>query len=124
MFISVFTKCISADKLLSGETNLCLTTSSLSVLAVNFRRFSENAGNTGEDETPGSSGRRSKKKDEIDLKTWQENIRTLMDFVWKVKALKVRKHDKYFWCIHISFIFSTGQVFMTTSVDVLKFKWQ
>lgn len=78
----------SAEKVLSGETKLCLTTSSLSILASNFRRYSENAVDN-EDIEVGVSGKRSKGKQEDDIRVWNENIRTLMDFVMKVTALKV-----------------------------------
>lgn len=54
-------------------------------MAVHFRRHSENTVDVAE-----SWDKKTKSKEEIDLKIWQENIKTLLDFVLKVKALKVK----------------------------------
>jgi hypothetical protein len=84
----ITTLCFSEDKVLAGETKLCLTTSSLGILATNFRRYSERQVPDASEEDR-NRGKKTKRKDEIDIKTWQENIRTMYDFVIKVKALKV-----------------------------------
>ena len=85
---------IVADKLLSGETKLCLTTSSLGTISANFRRVSdlseedERRELEGRGLITGSINGRLKKKVE-DVKLWRDNIRTLQDFVVKTKGLKV-----------------------------------
>ncbi|WAR05991.1 S11IP-like protein [Mya arenaria] len=73
------------SKVLSGETNLCLTPSSLCILDNTFRRFSENS-----EDVPLTPGKNvSKARQEAEKRRWKENIRALYDFVLKVKALKI-----------------------------------
>ncbi|KAL4228720.1 protein kinase binding [Mactra antiquata] len=78
----------NSEKVLSGETKLCLTTSSLSVLAANFRRYSENASENN-DEASNTSGKKKKGRPEEDGRVWRESMRTLIDFVINVKAVKI-----------------------------------
>ena len=83
-----------ADKLLSGETKLCLTTSSLATISANFRRVSDLSEDDerreleGRGLITGSINGRLKKKVE-DVKLWRDDVRTLQDFVVKTKGLKV-----------------------------------
>ncbi|KAH3730838.1 hypothetical protein DPMN_056836 [Dreissena polymorpha] len=75
----------NADKVLSGETKLCLTTSSLGIIATSLRKFSDSA-----NEYPSVGGKKlSAQQQAAELQRWREHVKTLYDFVLKVKALKV-----------------------------------
>ena len=89
--------------MLSGETKLCLTTSSLGTISANFRRISDLSEEDERRELEGGrslitrsvNGQIRKKVEEV--KRWRDNIRTLQDFVVKTRALKVNIMVKPFF---------------------------
>lgn len=82
----------AAEKVLSGETKLCLTTSSLGIIATSLRKFSDSA-----NEYPSIGGKKlSAQQQAAELQRWRDHVKTLFDFVLKVKALKVQSQFNSF----------------------------
>jgi hypothetical protein len=69
----------SGDRILNGESKLSLTTQSLSLLNVSFRRYSESK--------YGESSRNKQHQEQ--LQKWKFNVQYLHDFITKTISLKV-----------------------------------
>lgn len=75
---------ISGDRILNGESKLSLTTQSLSLLNVSFRRYSDAKNN--------EPSRNRSHRDQMEK--WKFNVQYLHDFITKTISLKVIQ------CIH------------------------
>ncbi|KAJ8307479.1 hypothetical protein KUTeg_015563 [Tegillarca granosa] len=74
----------SGDKILNGESKLSLTTQSLSLLNVAFRRYSE----TGSGQVETTRGKKNVKGEER-LQNFRTNAQYLHDFITKTVSLKI-----------------------------------